>query len=219
MHLNSELLFRKYAPPYFKKGMRILEIGPAGIPSAYSKIINDDSIQWDTIDFVDTKYIHSANKHLTYHMIDPYNFPLKDAQYDIVLSGQVIEHVQKVWIWVNELKRVTKKGGLIIIINPVSWPYHEAPLDCWRIYPDGIRALADEFHMEEVLCLYESLEKEEIQQMDKQANVIPGRSPDSIQSLKKKINWNRFIRNIPGLKRLQLPIEVSFDTISVLKKV
>ena len=33
MHRNSRLLFTKYAPPYFKDGMRVLEIAPDDFPS------------------------------------------------------------------------------------------------------------------------------------------------------------------------------------------
>ena len=172
MHLNSELLFRKYASPVFSDKQHVLEIGPTGFPSVYQRIVEKDSIKWDTVDFADTKYIGSANQFLTYPINDPYSFPIGNDKYDIVLSGQVIEHVEKIWLWLKELKRVTKNGGLIIIINPVSWPFHEAPLDCWRIFPSGIKALADEAGLEIILSLFESLEKEELGEKDSSLNFI-----------------------------------------------
>ena len=46
----------------------------------------------------------------------------------------------------------------MITIAPVSWPYHEDPVDCWRIYPDGLRALYDEVGLRTELALCEGLE-------------------------------------------------------------
>jgi SAM-dependent methyltransferase len=222
MHLNSELLFRKYLQSFFKENYKILEIGPSGFPSAYEKIVDNSSIEWHTIDFGNTKYIDSAINNLTYKLIDPYNFPVEDEMYDIVLSGQVIEHVEKIWVWLREIKRVLKKGGLVITINPVSWPYHEAPIDCWRIFPNGINAIADEVGLSVELSLFESLEAKQILYKDRNSKLIPGQSYN-YETPKKRINniilWNKIIRKIPKLgKLLQIPIEIAYDTISVLKK-
>nr|MBA2585907.1 hypothetical protein [Chthoniobacterales bacterium] len=41
-----------------------------------------------------------------------------------------------------QVARALKAGGLCCIIVPSSGPEHRFPLDCWRIYPDGLRALA-----------------------------------------------------------------------------
>jgi len=76
MHLNSELLFRKYAVPFFKDKIKVLEIGPAGFPSAYQKIIGNTNIEWHTIDFEDTIFIESAVHQLTYKLNSPYDFPV-----------------------------------------------------------------------------------------------------------------------------------------------
>lgn len=62
-----------------------------------------------------------------------YEFPIPSDSYDIVLSGGVIEHVRKVWVWIREVARVCKIGGLVITVAPASWPYHVAPIDCWRL--------------------------------------------------------------------------------------
>ena len=46
----------------------------------------------------------------------------------------------------------------MIIINPVSWPFHEVPVDCWRIYPDGMKALLEDTSLRVVASRFESLE-------------------------------------------------------------
>src|SRR3989338_3374329 len=136
MHLNSELLFRKYLAPLFKSGMKVLEIGPdSKNPDVFRKIVGDSSIVWETID------MEKTYPELTYVARDEYIFPIEDNYYDIVFSSSVIEHVRKVWVWIAELARVCKKGGKVLTISPISWPYHGVPYDCWRIYPEGMKTL------------------------------------------------------------------------------
>ncbi|MEO2089895.1 MAG: methyltransferase domain-containing protein, partial [Gemmataceae bacterium] len=83
---------------------------------------------------------------------------MSDASYDVVLAGNVLEHVPRVWVWIKELGRVCKPGGVVITVNPLSWPYHEAPVDCWRVYPEGMKALYEEAGLEVLHCSFESLE-------------------------------------------------------------
>ena len=88
MHTNSRLLFEKYARSYFQKGMRVLEIGPDGFPSAYRRVVDDGSMSWDTLDVF-------QEPRLTYVATSEYVFPIPSDSYDVVVSGQVIEHVRK----------------------------------------------------------------------------------------------------------------------------
>jgi SAM-dependent methyltransferase len=151
MHRNSLLLFDRYARSRFKDGMRVLEIGPDRYPSTYSKLVGNSSITWETVDII-------SSHGLTHLAKSEYEFPVNCDSYDIVLSGQVIEHVRRIWVWVKELARVCKIGGQVITINPVNWPYHEHPVDCWRIYPEGMKALYEEAGLDLQFCRAESLE-------------------------------------------------------------
>jgi len=72
---------------------------------------------------------------------DPYKFPLPDASVDVVISGQVFEHIEFPWESMREVARVLRPGGCAMLIAPSSGPEHRYPLDCWRYYPDGMRAL------------------------------------------------------------------------------
>lgn len=152
MHLNSQLIFKKYALTSFREGIRVLEIGPdKPAPSTYRELTGVRNMTWETLDIYEHPDIdHFADSH--------YEFPLDDGAYDVVVSGQVIEHVKKIWVWIEELARVCKPGGHVITINPISWPYHEAPVDCWRIYPEGMRAIYESAGLEIVLSKEESLE-------------------------------------------------------------
>jgi hypothetical protein len=56
------------------------------------------------------------------------------------------------------LARIAAPGGHVITISPISWPYHEAPVDCWRIYPEGIKSLCEEASLTLLTCEYLSEE-------------------------------------------------------------
>jgi len=197
MHQNSRLLFENYAKKYFGSGMKVLEIGPDKFPSSYQTMVGNDAIAWHTLDL-------SENPHLTYMAVEEYSFPISDSTYDIALSGQVVEHVRKPWIWIKEVTRVCREGGLVITINPVSWPYHEAPVDCWRVYPEGMKALYEEAGLEVIASTAESFE------VPTYRRYIPGRSPE----------WQGWKWRVTNqlLGRLGFPVERAYDTITVGKK-
>jgi SAM-dependent methyltransferase len=64
------------------------------------------------------------------------------ASADVVISGQALEHIERFWLTVREIDRVLKPGGLVCLVAPSRGPEHRFPVDCWRFYPDGFRALA-----------------------------------------------------------------------------
>jgi SAM-dependent methyltransferase len=198
MHKNSQLLFAKYASNFFRPGMRVLEIGPDKFPSTFQAIMKDKSLTWDTLD------LYESEK-LTYCSKSQYSFPIADNAYDIILSAQVLEHVRKIWLWTKELSRICKVGGVVITINPVSWPYHEAPVDCWRVYPEGMRALYEDASLEVIESKWESLEARGYR------NHIPGRSPQWQPSLLRA--------TYRALGLLGLPVECAYDTITIGRKI
>ncbi len=52
------------------------------------------------------------------------------------------EHTEFFWLTMREMKHALKPGGLCCIIAPSAGPEHQYPVDCWRVYPDGLRAAA-----------------------------------------------------------------------------
>jgi SAM-dependent methyltransferase len=57
--------------------------------------------------------------------------------FDVVVSGQMLEHNPYFWITLAEVARVLAEGGLVAIIAPSTGFPHRYPLDCWRFYPDS----------------------------------------------------------------------------------
>jgi SAM-dependent methyltransferase len=197
MHANSKLLFKEYALNYFKPNINVLEIGPDKFPSTYQRIVNDSSITWETLDIYDSS-------ELTYTALSEYTFPIQDKAYDVILSGQVIEHIRKPWVWIKEVSRICKPEGIVITINPVSWPYHEAPIDCWRAYPEGMKALYEEAKLDVIMSKWESLESLHYQRY------IPGQSRESQEG------FVHVFYQVLG--KLGFPFERAYDTITIGKK-
>ena len=200
MHKNSRLLFEKYARVHFRPDQRVLEIGPDRAPSTYRSIVGETAA-WDTLDFASRTDVP-----LTYRTTEEYAFPVADSSYDVVFAAQVIEHVRKVWRWVPELARVCAPGGLVIVINPVSWHYHESPVDCWRIYPEGMRALCEDAGLDVVLSTWESVELERL------GALTPAR-----------LRKQRIMQRMSGVvgmlnAALKFPVEAAYDTITIARK-
>src|SRR3954467_781215 len=74
-------------------------------------------------------------------MEQPYKIPLSSNSVDVVVSGQVFEHVPFFWASFMELARILRPGGLIIVTIPSRGHTHDV-YDCWRFYPDSLRAIA-----------------------------------------------------------------------------
>jgi SAM-dependent methyltransferase len=210
MHPNSVLLFRRYALPLFTAGTRVLEIGPDSNPSTYRQQITAPII-WFTADLAsqvdaggERLWGSGAGDDLTFPMRTEYDIPAPDAGFDIVVSGQVIEHVRKPWIWMKELARVCAPGGVVVTVNPVSWPYHEAPIDCWRIYPEGMRALCEDAGLDVELTQCDSLEGRPL-------SWFPGKSYNAGRGPR-----GRMLNRAKALVGWPLPI--AFDTVTIARK-
>jgi len=210
MHPNSVLLFRRYALPLFTAGTRVLEVGPDGNPSTYRQQVTSP-ILWSTTDLAsqvdaggERLWGSGAGDDLTFPMRTEYEIPAPDGGFDIVVSGQVIEHVRKPWIWMRELARVCAPGGVVVTVSPVSWPYHEAPVDCWRIYPEGMRALCEEAGLHVELAHYDSLEERPL-------SWFPGKSYNAGRGPR-----GRLLNRAKAL--VGWPLPVAFDTVTIARK-
>jgi SAM-dependent methyltransferase len=142
MHVNSLLIFREHVAHRIGGEDRVLEIGPDGDPSTFCREAGLPP-RWESADLAEQAGAWSVDSSkASILMPNEYEIPVPDGSYDVVFSAQVAEHVQEIWTWMRELARVTKPGGQVITISPISWTYHEAPVDCWRMYPAGMGALS-----------------------------------------------------------------------------
>ena len=73
---------------------------------------------------------------------DPYRLPFGDGEVDVVVSGQMLEHCEFFWLSFGEMLRILKPDGYLFLIVPSAGPIHNYPVDCYRFYPDAMKALA-----------------------------------------------------------------------------
>lgn len=129
--------FRVLIEANFRPPVKILDVGSCGVNGTYKEIFSDK----ERFDYYGLDLTPGPN--VDYVPSDPYDWQdLPDESFDIIISGQAFEHIEFPWLTILEIKRVLKKGGLICIIAPLRGPEHKYPVDCWRYYPDGFRALA-----------------------------------------------------------------------------
>ena len=134
-------LFSKYIlPEYEDKKMKLLDVGSCDVQNVgnYRDMFTFKGTQklwsYEGLDIAPGKNVDIVTK-------DCYNWPLKDGSYDVVISGQCLEHVEAPWMWAREVERVIKKDGTLIVIVPWKCNIHRYPVDCWRILPDGFKYL------------------------------------------------------------------------------
>lgn len=152
MHENSRLIFDRYAAGYIDPSMHVLEIGPDKPRSTFMEMLGHPLQRWTTADIC-------AAVRADYTLVEAYDVPpawLKT--FDVGFSANVLEHVADPERFLISLCQMIRPGGRVITIMPVSWPYHEAPIDCQRYQPDGLRALYERVGLRVEVCEVASLE-------------------------------------------------------------
>lgn len=229
-HLNSNLIWHKYAESYFACAGSILEIGPQGYPTYYEKKVREvnPGVTYKALD-IRNEFISGAEKNDQFiYATDPLHYPVDDHAFDIVFSDQVLAHVELFWHWYEELVRITKPGGLIITINSYSYPRCPSPIDAWRVHSDGMLILNRLNGLETLVCVTESVEMEKYGIKAMPGHYFPGAAIDkpfggtSGKNLRinlAKRSWNNIIGKIPGVRSYLLnPVHASFDTLTVARK-
>jgi ubiquinone/menaquinone biosynthesis C-methylase UbiE len=85
------------------------------------------------------------------HVIaDAHILPFKGDCFDIVYSIAVLEHVQKPWVVADEICRVLRQGGHVVVELPFLNVIHDQH-DYFRFTDKGIRSLFDESRFDSIL--------------------------------------------------------------------
>ncbi|WP_158946212.1 class I SAM-dependent methyltransferase [Pseudodesulfovibrio cashew] len=77
-------------------------------------------------------------------------FPFLDESLDAVLCTQVLEHVEDEVFFLDEIARVLKPGGRLVISIPFIYQVHGAPHDYRRLSEFGLRRLLPGYTVERV---------------------------------------------------------------------
>ncbi len=142
MHGSSIRRMRRfvqlYADPLIaktKEKLTVLDVGAADRKMHYKGMFDKEKWNYVGIDIVPEVNVNIV-------LSDAYNWPLQSGSVDLVISGQAFEHIEFIWQTMVEIARVMKPNALCCIIAPANGAIHRHPVDCWRINPDGMTALA-----------------------------------------------------------------------------
>lgn len=138
MHKSAMLRMKWFVDNYIptNQHVRVLDVGSCDVNGSYRALFHGMDIDYVGLDM-------AYGKNVNYVPQDPYRWnELEDASFDYVISGNAFEHIEYPWLTIREIYRVLKTGGFTCILAPNSSYEHRYPLDCYRYFSDGFRALA-----------------------------------------------------------------------------
>jgi SAM-dependent methyltransferase len=124
---------------YMEKGRRydVLDFGSGTSPNqtlTHRSILEEYDVAYTGVD------VREGNN-IDIEMPKPYKIPAKSRSFDVVLTGQVFEHVPFFWASLLEIARVMRPRAYLLMTVP-SRGHEHTDQDCWRVYPDGLKAMA-----------------------------------------------------------------------------
>ncbi len=143
----------KYLQDKQSEKLIILDLGSQNIGGSYKSIFDSEHWEYSGLDLAPGENVDIVLKN-AYQWEE-----IKSGSVDVLISGQTLEHVEYFWLTIMEIARILKPGGLCCLIAPSSGYEHRYPVDCWRFYPDGMRAMAN-FARLEVLEAFTQWEDE-----------------------------------------------------------
>jgi SAM-dependent methyltransferase len=81
-------------------------------------------------------------------LFDGINIPFPDNTYSSVICSEVLEHIFEPDVVLQQINRVMKPGGYIILTVPFAFPEHEIPYDYSRYSSYGIKYLLEKNNFE-----------------------------------------------------------------------
>jgi hypothetical protein len=138
MHPSSFAEMSRFVAEYLDRDdpVEILDVGSQEVyGGSYRPVFDSDAWTYTGADL-------EPGPNVDLVLPDPYNWSLP-REWDVVISGQTLEHVAKPWLWIEQLALAMRRNGLCCVIAPHTWAFHEHPIDAWRVWPDGMLALFD----------------------------------------------------------------------------
>jgi len=117
-------------------GDELLDLGAGSAPYAplYSQFFRQTvtvDVPFSPLDVSTVDVIASAD-----------DLPFEDARFDCVLCTEVLEHCARPAVVMDEIARVLKPGGVVLLTTPLMQALHSMPHDYYRYTPSALENLA-----------------------------------------------------------------------------
>lgn len=111
---------------------KVLDVGCGKKP--YQHIFNCS--EYIGMDMETTGHDHKNSKVDVFY--DGKNFPFESNSFDSVICNEVLEHVFNPNEFIDEIYRVLKPDGTLLLTVPMAWDEHEQPFDYGRYTSFGL---------------------------------------------------------------------------------
>ena len=113
MHDSSMLRMQWFKDSYLNdlREGKILDVGSYNVNGCYKEIFEENRFDYRGLDMESGPNVDIVPSK-TYDWQE-----IENDQFDVVVSGQALEHIEFFWVTFAEIIRVTKEGGLICIIG------------------------------------------------------------------------------------------------------
>lgn len=115
------------------KPLRILDVGSRDVNGSVRDLFARPPWTYTGVDLESGKGVDIVIKESSHWL------PLAPKSYDVAISISVFEHVRRPWEWMRQFSYHVVENGIVYIATHNTWPFHEHPVDCWRVWPDGLR--------------------------------------------------------------------------------
>lgn len=115
---------------------RLLDIGCGSKP--YKDILCADQYFGLDVDNENSRKLGVAD-----YFYDGVTFPIESESFESALCVQVLEHVFNPDSFIQEIHRILKRDGTLVLTVPFVWDEHEQPFDYARYSSFGLRALLE----------------------------------------------------------------------------
>ena len=141
---NVEDFLRRMADEYLATGafVRVLDIGPQAYHATERFFEKGAAVETLDID---------PESGCTYiGDICRQNESISDGAFDCVVCTEVLEHTLHPFDAVDEIWRILKPGGKLLVSTPFNFRIHGPLPDCWRFTEHGLRVLLRRFEILEL---------------------------------------------------------------------
>lgn len=204
MHYGSLVRMKWFVDTYLRPEtcrLSVLDVGSYNVNGSYRGYFLPSRYAYTGLDIV-------SGPNVDIVPVSPYHWDeVASNSFDVVISGQALEHTEFFWLTIAEMARVLKPIGLMCIIVPHTIWTHRYPVDCWRFEADGMVALAR-------WCQLEILHASANQAPEGEDWADPSGVTDSILVARKPYPWPGLLDT--SLYRLEVPDMEALASFAVL---